>query len=51
MLMTPHNQHQPIQNGQLEKLQQKAYLNSKGINPNMPVQLDLVFPLSISVQI
>lgn len=35
----------PIQNGQLENLQRKAYLNSKGINPNMPVQLDLVFPI------
>lgn len=41
MQMTPLKS---IQDGQLEKMQRKAYLSSKGINPNLPVQLDLVFP-------
>jgi hypothetical protein len=30
-------------NAQLEKLQRKAYLTGKGINPNQPFQLDLLF--------
>src|SRR6185312_12864608 len=29
--------------GQAEKLQRKAYLNSKGIDPNSQFQLDLIF--------
>jgi hypothetical protein len=29
---------------QVDKLQRKAYLNGKGINPNQPFQLDLLFP-------
>jgi hypothetical protein len=30
--------------GQIDKIQRKAYLKSKGINPNAPFQLDLIFP-------
>ena len=29
---------------QLDKMRRKAYLNSKGVNPNQPLQLDLLFP-------
>jgi len=36
-----------VNNMQLEKLQRKAYLTGKGINPNQPFQLDLLFPSSL----
>lgn len=42
MQMTPLKS---IQDGQLEKIRRKVYLNSKGINPNRAMQLDLVFPV------
>lgn len=35
---------EPETNRQIEKLQRKVYLKGKGINPNQPFQLDLIFP-------
>ena len=37
----------PDGSGQLDTLQRKAYLNSKGIAPNTQFQLDLIFPETI----
>lgn len=34
----------PFTSSKVEKLQRKAYLGAKGINPNQPFQLDLLFP-------
>ncbi len=33
--------------GPTDRLQNKAYLNGKGINPNQPFQLDLLFPSTL----
>lgn len=42
MQMAPHFQ--------LEKLQRKAYLSSKGINPNSQFQLDQIFPDTVGAR-
>ncbi|MFA5170245.1 MAG: plasmid replication initiator TrfA [Sulfuriferula sp.] len=41
--MMPKNPH-GVDNGQIEKIQRKAYLNGKGIKPGSQFQLDLLFP-------
>jgi hypothetical protein len=43
MSKNPHG----VDNGQIEKIQRKAYLNSKGINPGVQHQLDLIFPVTV----
>lgn len=42
-----HSTVDPSEAGQLDKTHRKAYLNSKGINPNAQCQLDLIFPLTV----
>jgi TrfA protein len=46
--MTKQDFSTPIkQSSGLEKSQRRAYLQSKKINPNQPLQLDLLFPVTI----
>lgn len=51
MKATAHDQQKddaPSAGVQFDKLQRKAYLNSKGIRPNSPFQLDLIFPKTMA---